>query len=469
MNIAAPKTIITRFAPSPTGLLHLGNVRTALLNYLFAHQQGGKFLLRFEDTDQSRSQDEFITAIKNDLMWLGLPWDGEVRFQSAHAEAHQQALQQLAAKDKAYPCFCTEHQLNLDRKLASARGLPPRYQGRCRLLSAEERQTRRENEPHVWRLAIHASDESRVDVVDVLRGSVQFQRRDLDDPVVVRSDGTFTFLLPNAVDDALDGITHTLRGDDHLTNSAYQVWLLQELGHTPPLYLHHGLLLGKDGAKLSKRTGSHNVTDLRNEGLLPDALIQSMARLGHPNISDEASSITALAQAFQPEHISTASVRWSDDGMWRQHTRLLHTLDIQQLAAMIAPHLPAGNDDRIQPLATLIQPNLQQAGDAAIFTRLLDAEYPLQPDGLTTLADSGHAFFQTALKTWGSHAGDWKAWTQAIRSETGAKGRALFMPLRLALTGCSHGPEMLAVINFLGNAGVEQRLKQTIKELEARS
>ncbi|RMH59588.1 MAG: glutamate--tRNA ligase, partial [Zetaproteobacteria bacterium] len=221
---------MTRFAPSPTGYLHLGNLRTALLNWLFARKHGGRFLLRFEDTDAERCEKRFVEAIVEDLRWLGLNWDGEALFQSAHAAQHERALAALAERGLAYRCFCTEQQLALDRKLARARGLPPRYAGRCRRLAADVAAGRAEREAFVWRLRVHG-EEGSVIVPDLLRGEVRFARRDLDDPVVKRSDGSFTFLLPNAIDDALDGITHVLRGDDHLTNSAYQVWLLEALGY----------------------------------------------------------------------------------------------------------------------------------------------------------------------------------------------------------------------------------------------
>ncbi|MFQ5519652.1 MAG: glutamate--tRNA ligase, partial [Mariprofundus sp.] len=319
----AVKEIVTRFAPSPTGMLHLGNVRTALLNWLYARKHGGRFLLRFEDTDRERSEAEYIRAIETDLKWLGLDWDGDVLFQSAHAEKHQNALQSLASKGHAYRCFCSENQLNLDRKLATSRGLPPRYSGHCRKLSVDKSSERAARESFVWRLAVHQS-EGEVVVRDQLRSDVHFACSDLDDPVVVRSDGSFTFLLPNAIDDALDGITHTMRGDDHLTNSAYQVWLLERLGYAAPVYFHHGLLLGEDGAKLSKRTGSHSVKELREAGLFSEALIQSMARLGHPNIPEDAHTASELVEYFDAEHVSTSSVRWSDEAMWRWHIRLLH-------------------------------------------------------------------------------------------------------------------------------------------------
>lgn len=452
-------SVVTRFAPSPTGLLHLGNVRTALLNWLYARKHGGSFFLRFEDTDKDRSQLEYIDAIKEDLTWLGIDWNGDVLFQSEHAAKHSEALATLAEKGLAYRCFCSESKLNLDRKLATSRGLPPRYAGRCRYLEAADASERAKEEPFVWRLAIHAED-GEVVVADALHGDVSFSRRDLDDPVVVRSDGSFTFLLPNAVDDALDAITHVLRGDDHLTNSAYQVWLLNSLGYQPPVYFHHGLLLGQDGAKLSKRSGSHSVAELRAEGLIAAALVQSMTRLGHPNIADDSHDITALTNDFIAEHVSTSSVRWSDDDMWRWHTRLLHELDCELLIPMIRPYLPAVSHEQLVKFAGLIGKNLERASDALLFQRLLDSDAALEGDALPVLKGAGVEFYQHAIEAWQSfESPSWQALTSQVKERTGCKGKALFMPLRVALSGALHGPEMSDVVAFLGSENVEARLE----------
>lgn len=459
--------IVTRFAPSPTGMLHLGNVRTALLNWLFARKHGGRFLLRFEDTDRDRSEQQFIDAICRDLKWLGLDWDGDILFQSAHHEKHMQALEALAEQGNAYRCFCSESQLNLDRKLATSRGLPPRYTGRCKTLSIEESAQRAESEPFVWRLAIHR-DEGEVIVRDSLRNDVHFACTDLDDPVVVRSDGTFTFLLPNAIDDALDGITHTMRGDDHLTNSAYQVWLLERLGHVAPTYFHHGLLLGEDGAKLSKRTGSHSVDELRESGLFSEALIQAMARLGHPNIPEEAHTASELAGYFNAEHISTSSVRWSDEQMWRWHTRFLHTLDPTRLAPLLADFFPAMDDDRLLAFAALVEGNLNRVEDVKAYARVVDGSVAVDDEGTLLIRETGAGFFDSALKIWQESKNDnWKSWTNAVKEQTGRKGKQLFLPLRVALTGMQHGPEMSHVVAFLGADGVAMRLEDALKRMES--
>lgn len=457
--------VVTRFAPSPTGLLHLGNVRTALLNWLFARKHGGRFLLRFEDTDRDRSEQQFIDAISRDLEWLGLDWDGDILFQSAHHEKHTQALEQLAEQGSAYRCFCSESQLNLDRKLATSRGLPSRYTGRCKTLSIEESSQRAESEPFVWRLAIHGG-EGEVIVRDSLRNDVHFACVDLDDPVIVRSDGTFTFLLPNAVDDALDGITHTMRGDDHLTNSAYQVWLLERLGYVAPTYFHHGLLLGQDGAKLSKRTGSHSVQELRESGLFSEALIQAMARLGHPNIPEEAHSVSELAEYFNAEHVSTSSVRWSDEQMWRWHTRFLHTLDPVRLAPLLSDFFPAMEDDRLLAFAALVEGNLNRVEDVKAYVRIVDDSIALSDEDMLLIREAGADFFNSALQIWRAlGSNDWKVWTNAVKEHSGRKGKQLFLPLRVALTGMQHGPEMSHVVGFLGADGVAIRLEDVLKRV----
>jgi len=463
--------VVTRFAPSPTGLMHLGNVRTAMLNWMFARKMGGKFLLRFEDTDQSRSEKQYIDALKEDMLWLGLQWDDEPLFQSKHAAQHQLALDKLAEENLAYPCFCSESQLNLDRKLATSRGLPPRYNGRCRQLSSEERQSKLDaGESHTWRLAVHA-DSGEVTVPDMLRDNVVFLRKDLDDPVVVRSDATFTFLLPNAIDDAVDGISHVLRGDDHLTNSAYQVWMLESLGYTAPVCLHHGLLLGEDGAKLSKRTGSHSVADLRESGLFPEALQQAMVRLGHPNIPEDALSIEGLLAHVDIENLSTSSVRWSNEAMWRWHTKFLYAKPASEIAPLLNSVLRKEgislDDAQCLALADIVGGNLNCIEDVLNFKRLWDANTVISDENTATLEVAGRAFFEHALNTaQDMDCTDWKAWTNALKEASGAKGKGLFMPLRIALTGQAHGPEMSKVVVFLGAEGVQARLNHVLDLLD---
>jgi len=435
-------------------------VRTILLNWLYAKKEGGLFLLRFEDTDRDRSTEGFIEACKQDIQWLQLPWDGEVSFQSQHQAQHQKALAKLHEKGLAYRCFCTEQQLNLDRKLNHARGLPSRYHGRCRHLKPEESAQRAKSESHVWRIATH-QEQGDIQVNDTLRGTISFLQRDLDDPIVLRSDGHFTFLLPNAIDDALQHITHVVRGDDHLSNSAYQVWILEQLDYKPPHYLHHGLLLGKDGSKLSKRTGSHSIRDLREKHIAPQALIQSMLRLGHPNMPEEILDTEAMCTAFQPEKLSCSAVRWVDDELYRWQKQIIHDMDTQSLADIIQQNLPNISATQCLHFTQLIQGNLNTIEEHQTYLRLLDLKTPIQADAQQVLQDAGIAFFQTAQQLWQGQ--DWKSWQQDIRQQTGCKGKALFMPLRIALSGSTHGPQMNEIVDFLGQEGVRQRLEDAIK------
>ncbi|MDQ6962417.1 MAG: glutamate--tRNA ligase [Mariprofundaceae bacterium] len=456
-----PQTPVrTRFAPSPTGLIHLGNVRTILLNWLYAKQEGGQFLLRFEDTDRDRSTNDFIEACKQDMQWLGLPWDGEVSFQSQHQAQHQQALETLHEKGLAYRCFCTEQQLNLDRKLNHARGLPSRYNGRCRNLRSEESEQRAESEAHVWRIASHQK-EGEIIVKDTLRGDIQFSQRDLDDPIVLRTDGNFTFLLPNAIDDALQQISHVVRGDDHLSNSAYQVWILEKLDYQPPHYLHHGLLLGKDGSKLSKRTGSHSIRDLRENNISAQALVQSMLRLGHPNMPEEMLNTEAMCAAFQPEKLSCSAVRWQEDELSRWQKLIIHDMDTHALSEIIHASLPNIDAKTCLNFTQLIQGNLSRVDESQHYLRLLDSKHPIETEAKAILQETGVVFFQSALTLWQGQ--DWKTWQQAVRAETGNKGKTLFMPLRIALSGLKHGPQMNEMVEFLGQDGVRQRLEDTIQ------
>ncbi len=455
--------VVTRFAPSPTGLLHLGNVRTALLNWLYARQQSGLFLLRFEDTDRNRSSAQYERAIMEDLDWLGLHWDGEPAHQSDRLPVHQQALRELAEQGLAYRCFCSERQLELDRRLAASRGRPPRYAGRCRTLDRHEAESRAmAGEPFVWRLAAYDT-QGTIEVRDLLRDAICFDRSDLDDPVLVRSDGHFTFLLPNAIDDALDGITHVLRGDDHLTNSAYQVLLLRQLGHVPPVYVHHGLLLGEDGSKLSKRTGGASIRELRERGLLPMALVQAMARLGHPNMPD-APDLRSLIHSFDIRRLSTAPVRWDPERLWRWHVRLIHESAPETLLPAIRQHLPQAD----QGFVHLIQANLERFEDALRFRRLLDPDAPLSGEAMEVARQAGASFYRVAAGLWeGLQSPDWRTWTSMLGRETGRKGRALFLPLRVALTGALTGPEMSAVIDYLGLEGVRVRIRSLVEVLES--
>ncbi|MDX8378235.1 MAG: glutamate--tRNA ligase [Mariprofundales bacterium] len=454
-------TITTRFAPSPSGMLHIGNARTALLNAIFARQQQGRFILRFEDTDSSRIKDNYKEAIRTDLAWLGIKPDAEVAPQSARQTEHNHALQDLANNGHAYRCFCSASRLQLERKLAVSQGKPPRYAGHCRHLSTDEAAQRALNEPFVWRLAAHANSGSII-VHDLLRGDIVFSRADIDDPVLVRSNGDFTFLLPNAIDDAADKVSHVLRGDDHLSNTVWQIYLLQSLGHKPPVFAHHGLMLGEDGAKLSKRRGDLKLSDLREQGLLSESLVQSLVRIGHPNMPDNAHNIAELAKHLQVKSLSSTACRWQSEEMWRWHTRLLHQLLVKDLLILIRQFVPQANLE----FATLIQPNLTHQRDARDYIRLLDVTHAPNINDMPILEQAGSEFFASSLIQW-QKTECWSDFISQQKQASGLKGKRLFAPLRLALSGVLHGPNMQDLINYLGNEGVTKRLQDMQKRLSS--
>lgn len=455
--------VVTRFAPSPTGYLHVGNVRTALLNFLFARKFGGRFRLRIEDTDKKRCERRFVNALYEDLRWLGLAWDDDVVFQSERKQDHLAALEALQAKGAAYRCFCSQERLALDRKLARAKGETPRYVGRCRGLDpqvAEERA--RAGEPHVWRLAAHA-DWGEVVVPDFIREQVVFHRSDLDDPVLVRADASFTFLLPNVVDDATDGVTHVLRGDDHLTNSAYQVFILQQLGTAVPTYLHHGLLLDEQGKKFSKREKGMEIRMLRSQGLLAEALLQALVRLGHPNLPERPLTLEELIRYFEPERLSLSPARWSMQDAWRWNQRVIQSMDEKSLSGLLKECFPHVEEARLQAFARLIKGNIRSIHEARDYARLLNPSHLLE-EGDRILRDAGVDVLRIALIEW-EKQGDYAAWIKGLKRLTGRKGKALFLPLRAALMGKASGPALEDAVAFLGYEGVCVRLREAIARL----
>ncbi|HLF23712.1 MAG TPA: glutamate--tRNA ligase, partial [Burkholderiales bacterium] len=306
----------TRFAPSPTGLLHLGNVRTALFNYLFARRHGGIFLLRLEDTDAMRGHEKYAVALMEDLRWLGLQWDEGPQAggthgpyeQSRRGEIYRRYFVQLDEQGLAYPCFCCEHELSIARKTAIAAGRPPRYSGKCRALSPEDVRARfAQGVPATLRFRV--PEGRTVTFEDRVRGPQSFATDDIGDFVIRRSDGTPAFFFCNAIDDAVMGVTLVVRGEDHLTNTPRQLMLLEALGLPVPQYAHIALVVGADGAPLSKRTGGKSVQELRTAGFLPSAVNNYLARLGHTYDANDFMSLEVLAQNFDLERLHRAPAR----------------------------------------------------------------------------------------------------------------------------------------------------------------
>jgi glutamyl-tRNA synthetase len=456
---------VTRFAPSPTGHMHLGNARTALFNALLARAGGGRFLLRVEDTDRDRSEAAFETSLLEDLRWLGLAWDpapghadGFYR-QSERAALYAALFARLLEQGDAYPCFCTGTDLDRVRREQLAAGRPPRYPGTCRHLAPEtvaERLGR--GEPASLRFRVPGDETLRFD--DLVRGPHSFASDDLGDFVIRRSDGTAAFLFSNGVDDALMGVTHVLRGEDHLSNTPRQLLVQRALGLAPPLYGHLPLIVGQDGAPLSKRHGSLSIRDLRAEGYLPGAVINYLARLGHHLPDENLLDLAGLGRAFGLAALGHAPARFDVDQLRHWQRAAVGASSgaalWEWLGAGVRALVP---DGAAMDFIAAIRPNVVLPEDARYWATILFRDpLPVNPDAAAVLREAGPEFFHAAAAAWS--AGDPGAFTTRLRQATGHKGRSLFHPLRVALTGEADGPELGRLIPLLGTARVAERLRR---------
>lgn len=465
-------SIKTRFAPSPSGEIHVGNLRTALFNALLAKGRQGVFLLRIEDTDVERSRKEYVEALLRDLRWLGIQWQEGPEVGGPHAPYYQaQRLDiyrhhyaALASNSATYPCFCTGNQLALARRAQRAAGQAPRYAGTCAHLSADEVQRRLDAgmQPSL-RFRVPAGEHIEFD--DLVRGRQCFQSDDIGDFIIRRSDGSAAFFFTNAIDDALMGVTHVLRGEDHLTNTPRQLLILKALGLPPPAYGHLSLLVGDDGAPLSKRHGSRSVRELREQGYLPGALLNYLARLGHSCETDAYSDLGQLAASFSLQRLGRAPARYDEEQLrhWQKEAVAASSVDGLMEWFKLSPQyrsMPQPPDDAaLQSLLALLRDNILTPGDAAAWVRRLAGD-EVEPDqqGQQVLDAAGSGFFQHAMTAL-EGAGDFPGFAAAVGRAAGVKGRALFMPLRVALTGVTHGPEMPRVWEWLGPARCRSRLQ----------
>jgi len=436
-------SIRVRFAPSPTGLLHVGNIRTALVNWLFARHDGGRFLLRLDDTDRERSREEHARAIEEDLRWLGLDWDEFAR-QSDRLDRYAAAAEALRAGGRLYPCYETETELALKRRAQQAQGLPPRYDRAALALSAAERQSLEAGGrvPH-WRLLLR---EEEVHWDDLVQGPKTFQGQHLSDPVLVRHDGQPLYTLSSVVDDIEFGITHVIRGEDHVSNTAVQVQLTQALGASVPHYAHLPLLIDAEGKGLSKRLGSLSLRDLRGQGLEPLALASYLAKLGTADAIALRGSLAELAAELDFARFNRAQPRFDEQELWQLNARRVHAMDFAEAAPRV-PGLDAA-------LWEAVRGNLARVAEAADWVAVRDG--PLAP----TIEDAGFCAEAAALLPEAPFdRGTWRRWTDALKAATGRKGRALFHPLRLALTARESGPEMAALLPLIGREKAASRLR----------
>jgi len=433
----------TRFAPSPTGYIHVGNLRTALMNWLIARQAGGTFILRIDDTDPERSRQEYVDAIMEDLTWLGLTWD-RVERQSARLERYEAAARELREKGRLYECFETPTELYLKRKKQLNMGRPPVYDRAALELSEEERQRLRgERGPGVWRFKL---DRERIEWDDGILGSVSIDAASVSDPVLIRGDGQVLYTLASVVDDIEMGITDVVRGADHVTNTATQIQIIAALGGTKPRFAHHSLLTGAEGEALSKRLGTLSLRDLRARGVHPMALLSLMARLGSADPVELHTDMAALIAGFDISRFGAAPTRFDADDLMPMTARILHEQPYEAVAARIAA---LGVPEDIAPrFWEVVRDNITTLQD-------LDGWWRLCREGAEPVIDEADAEFVAqamALLPEGPYDEDsWSRWTAAVKEATGRKGRGLFMPLRKALTGQSHGPDMSRLMPLLQN------------------
>ncbi|WP_347302877.1 glutamate--tRNA ligase [Croceibacterium sp. TMG7-5b_MA50] len=435
--------VTTRFAPSPTGRLHVGNIRTALHNWLLARAAGGRFLLRIDDTDAARSEEQFVDKIRADLAWLGLVPDGEER-QSARLSIYEQAFNRLRAAGRIYPAYETQQELELKRKVLLGRGLPPIYDRAALHLSEAERAEKEAAgiAPH-WRFLLDHAEPIRWQ--DGIRGAQHFDPAALSDPVVRRADGSWLYMLPSVIDDIEMGVTDVLRGEDHVSNTALQIQMFTAMGAGPPRFAHEALLVGSEG-KLSKRLGSLGCDALRDDGIEPEALLSLLARLGTSQPVEPQPDIAALVPGFDLATFGRAPARFDAEELARVNAAVIHQLPF----ARVADRLPAGMGAQAWEA---VRPNLHRIGEAADWWQVIEG--PVTPPPFD---EETRAFLQLAadLDRWGDDP--WAVLTAALKEATGRKGRALFLPLRQALTGLDAGPDMHRLLPLIGQVQARRRL-----------
>lgn len=438
-------SVVTRFAPSPTGRLHIGNIRAALHNWMWARKRGGCFLLRIDDTDGERSREEHVVSIRDDLNWLGLVPDGEER-QSQRFDLYERRFAELVAAGRVYPAYETQQELDLKRKILLGRGLPPVYDRAALALTAADR-ARLEGDgirPH-WRFRLDHS--APIEWHDLVRGPQRFDPATMSDPVVRRADGSWLYLLPSVIDDIDMGITHVVRGEDHVSNTAAQLQMFAALAAPPPAFAHEALLTGSEG-KLSKRLGSLGTDHFRETGIEPQAIVALLARLGTSDPVEPLADAASLLTTFDFARFGRAPARFDEAELAQLNARIIHQLDYESVAS----RLPAGMD------ATgwkAVRPNLSTLAEAADWWRVVEGpvDVAFDPEDAAFLAQAGQV---AAGLDW---SGDpWHALTAALKDSTGRKGKALFLPLRRALTGRDSGPDMAALLPLIGRDRAIARL-----------
>ncbi|MEX0346780.1 MAG: glutamate--tRNA ligase [Rhizobiaceae bacterium] len=444
-----------RFAPSPTGYIHIGNARTALFNWLFAKSTNGSFILRFDDTDEERSEQRFADQIDLDLRWLGIDPD-RIEYQSERSAEHDLAAEKLKQAGLLYPCYETPEELERRRKIRLSRRLPPVYGREALRLSDQERQAfeAEGRKPH-WRFLLpnfggddhFATQRTEVIWNDVVRGRQTVDLASMSDPVLIRGDGTYLYTLPSVVDDIDMGVSHVIRGDDHVTNTAAQIALFEALGAKAPEFGHHNLLTASTGEGLSKRSGALSIKSLAEDGYEPMAVVSLAVLIGTSEPVSAMTDMDALAELFRPEMASKSAAKFDPSELDTLNATLVHEMPVDMAAERLSK-MGIG-DEVMTQFWDLVRGNIVKVGEAAQWWDIIASK----PDNRGALdADDvefvRHAFDLLPAEPWGAET--WQKWTGIVKSATGRKGKQLFMPLRVALTGRTSGPELAGLLPLLG-------------------
>lgn len=443
-------SVKVRFAPSPTGFLHVGNARTAVITWLFCRKMDGRFLLRIDDTDRERSKEEYELAIEDGLTWLGLDWDEKAN-QKDRLERYNEVIKQLKSDGRLYACYETPEELGLKRKTQLSRGVPPTYDRAALNLTDEQKSAfEAEGRKAHWRFKLNHDP---IEWDDLIRGPVQFQGGDMSDPVVLREDGTPLYHLCSVIDDIDFGITHVVRGEDHVSNTATHVQMFEAINGKAPNFAHLSLISDADGGKLSKRIGSLSVKDIQNEeGLEPMSVVSLMARLGTSDPIEAFTNMDELLKTFDFSKFSRSTPKFDPDELVRLNSKILHDTSFDDVEVRLAN---MGLQDMDETFWNAIRPNLEKLEDAKELWNMVHGN-------ITPIIDAEDKEFAAQASEllppapWNEKT--WNEWVGKVKESTGRKGKMLFMPLRKALTGMEHGPELADLLPLLGEEKTKERL-----------
>ncbi len=474
-SIAGPSGLVkTRFAPSPTGLLHFGNVRTALFNALLAAQTKGIFLLRIEDTDFERSREEYIQALQHDLDWLGLNWqegDGIGGAAAPYRQSQRNAdydkyLQRLYEQQRAYPCFCSMIELEVSRKTQAAAGKPPRYGGKCAHLSPAE-SAKKLADGLANSIRFRMPKNTVIEFDDMVRGPQKFSADDIGDFIIKRSDGSYSFFFVNAIDDALMEVSHVLRGEDHLTNTPRQLALLDALNFAKPRYGHISLIVDNHGAPLSKRSGSMSMQELREMGYFPAAINNYLVRLGHHIVDAELLDAQAMRKVFSLAHLGRAPARFDKAQLDYWQSQAVHHADLESLNLWIADAIrDIVPQDESTAFATAIRDNITFPHEARFWAEVIYSNSPpISAQAKAVIENTPPDFFRKAADVLAADI-EFDAFVKLVKATTGASGQKFFHPLRAALTGQLFGPELARVFPLIGFKRAHSRITQHLLSTE---